>query len=106
MPITDDLERKIIAGGLIGLACSLGGLASALTFVALDHMAMTATLCGPTSGLCMACFGAVACWSATLGTIAVGASLLRFDDLCQTVVINPRRLQARGAYRVVRCGFP
>ncbi|QTN20503.1 hypothetical protein HZ989_05430 [Brevundimonas sp. AJA228-03] len=79
MPITDDLERKIIAGGLLGLACSLGGLASALTVLALDHMAMTATLCGPTSGHCMACFGAVACWTATLGAAAAGTSLLRFN---------------------------
>lgn len=82
MPITDDQERKILAGGLLVLACSLGLLASALAVAALDHMAISAGLCGPMSGHCAACFGAIACLAAAVGTAATGLSMLRARPLC------------------------
>lgn len=82
MPMTDDQERKILAGGLMVLACSLGLLTAALAVAALDHMAISASLCGPTSGHCAACFGAIASLVGALGAAATGISLLRANPGC------------------------
>lgn len=82
MPINYDLERKLLAGGLLVLACSLGALASALAVLALDHMAMSASLCGPTTGHCISCFGAITCLAAALSTGGAGVSLVRSGSIC------------------------
>ena len=82
MPITDDLERRILAGGLFAMACALAALALALAGLAMDHMLLAGTLCGPTTPHCMACFGAAGCLVAALLAGGSGAWLLRTNGLC------------------------
>lgn len=77
MPITDQSERKILGSALLVLGGSLGGLAAALGAMALDHMTLSASLCGPTTGHCLTCVGAVACMAAALVAVGAGLSLLR-----------------------------
>jgi len=60
MPIIDDLERKILGGSLLVLACSLGLMAAGLGILALEHMVAAANLCGPIAGHCFLCIGALA----------------------------------------------
>lgn len=75
MPVTEKQDLGILAGGLFALSGSLGGLASALTMVAYDHMAASANLCVPTSGHCLACVGALVCLAMALMAGGAGVSL-------------------------------
>lgn len=77
MPIIDLSERKILATGLLVLACSLAALTAALSVAALDHMAGAAILCSSPSAHCSACFGGLAACAAALVTGCAGLSLLR-----------------------------
>lgn len=75
MPMTSD-ERKLTGGALLVLGGSLGALALALGIRATDHMAAAAALCGPTTGHCLLCFGAVATFVAAFGAGAFATSML------------------------------
>lgn len=83
MPVIDDLERKILAGGLTAMAGSMTALALALAALGWDHMTSSATLCGPAAAHCLACFGAVGCLAAALVAGAAAAWLLRPNRLCR-----------------------
>ena len=66
-----------MAVGLFVLASSLGALGTALSAMALDHMAFAANLCGPLAGHCLVCFAAVSTLAAALAAGFAGASLFR-----------------------------
>ena len=72
MPDITDQERRILVGGLLVLAASSAALAVVLGLCALDHMAFRASLCGPGTGHCNACFAALA--ALAVAAIAGGAS--------------------------------
>ncbi len=77
MPGSKNHDLRILAGGLLVLACSLGSLASALALLAYDHMAGSANLCTGAGDHCLACAGAVACLAAALTTGGAGVLLLQ-----------------------------
>ena len=84
MMMTDIVERRLLGGGLLVLAASLTALGSALGVVGLAHMANAANLCGPTSGHCVACFGAVASLAAAVVVGVRGVSLFQPVRAAQT----------------------
>ncbi len=77
MKMQDVHERQILGGALVILGLSLGGAAAVASLLALDHMAMTAAMCGPTLGHCVRCVAAASLWVAALGTAGSGLFLLR-----------------------------
>lgn len=85
MKFQNNQERQIVAGGLFVLASSLGTLGTALSAMALDHMAFAANLCGPLAGHCLVCFAAVGTLAAALAAVLAGASLFRPAPRIRTV---------------------
>lgn len=77
MMTTDTVERRLLGGGLLVLAVSLMALGSALGVVALGHMAVATNLCGPTSGHCATCLGAVAALAAGVVAGVLATSLFQ-----------------------------
>ena len=62
----DQIERSIVACGLLALAASFAALAVAPRATAIDHMRALADMCIPGSGHCLACISAVSCLAAAL----------------------------------------
>lgn len=73
---TDIDERRLLGASLIVLAVSLGAASGAAAVLAMDHMALAASLCGPTSGHCIRCVAAGGMLAAALGALAGGLSML------------------------------
>jgi len=77
MPISDDQERSIMGGGLLLIASSAACLGSALSVEALDHIAFAASLCGPATGHCFACFAALGSLLVALSAGGASAAVFR-----------------------------
>ncbi len=73
MHIQDIRERQMLGAALITLGLSLGGAAAAAGLLAVDHMALTAAMCGPTFGHCVRCIAAGTLLAAALGASGTGA---------------------------------
>lgn len=77
MRIQDIQDQQILGAALVVLGLSLGGAAAVAGLLAVDHMALTAQMCGPTLGHCGRCVAAVALLAAALGASGTGAWLMK-----------------------------
>lgn len=77
MQIQDLHEQQVLGAALIILGLSLGGAAAVAGVSAVEHMALTAAMCGPTEGHCARCLAAAALLVAALGGSGAGAWLLQ-----------------------------
>ncbi len=77
MRLQDIPDQQILGAALVVLGMSLGGASAVAGLLAVDHMALTAQICGPTLGHCIRCVAAVALLAAALGVSGTGAWLMR-----------------------------
>jgi hypothetical protein len=77
MRIQDIQDQQILGGALIVLGLALGGAAGIAGLLAVDHMALTGPMCGPTLGHCIRCVAAVALLVAAVGVSGAGAWLMK-----------------------------
>lgn len=77
MRIQDIPDQQILGGALVVLGLALGGAAAIAGPLAVDHMALTGPMCGPTLGHCIRCVAAVALLVAAVGVSGAGAWLIK-----------------------------
>lgn len=77
MCIQDIPDQQIRGAALVVLGLALGGAAGVAGLLALDHMALTGPMCGPTLGHCVRCVAATALAVAALGVSGSGAWLMK-----------------------------
>ena len=77
MRIQDVQEQQILGTALIVLGLSLGGAAAIAGLLAVDHMALTAQMCGPTLGHCGRCVATAGLLFAALGVSGAGVWLMK-----------------------------
>lgn len=77
MRIQDIPDQQILGAALVMLGLSLGGAAAVAGLLAVDHMALTPQMCGPTLGHCLRCVAGVALLIAALGISGTGAWMMK-----------------------------
>ena len=77
MRIQDIQDRQILGAALVVLGLAFGGAAAIAGLPAVDHMALTGPMCGPTLGHCVRCVAAVALLVAALGASGTGAWMMK-----------------------------
>jgi hypothetical protein len=77
MRVQDIQDQQILGTALVVLGLSLGAAAAVAGLLAVDHMALTAQMCGPTLGHCVRCVAAVALLAAALGASGTGTWLMK-----------------------------
>ena len=77
MRIQDIPDQQILGAALVVLGLSLGAAAAVAGLLAVDHMALTTQMCGPTLGHCIRCVAAVTLLAAALVVSGTGAWLMK-----------------------------
>lgn len=77
MRIQDIQDQQILGAALVVLGLAFGGAAAIAGLLAVDHMALTGPMCGPTLGHCARCVAAVALLVAAVAVSGAGAWLMK-----------------------------
>ena len=84
-------ERRILAAALLSMSVAAAGWAIATAGFAVQHMAASAALCGPTSPHCGWCVAALAGLAVSLASAGLALTLLRSPAPCRAAIGDPRR---------------